>query len=90
MLNNDGEEVKQNITDVNLLTNNSKSFGTMSLTDKNLKKSRSSSATRIFKNADCMSLIIAYLLDLNRTKISNIFGNKVGPKCKLSLIEGPF
>ena len=62
----------------------------MSLTLKNLKKSLSSSATRMFKNVDCMSLRIVYLLDLNHTKMSNIFGNKEGPECKISLIQGQF
>ena len=61
MLNNDGEQVKPNITDANLLTINSKSFWTMSLTHKSLEKSRSSSATQMFKNADYMLLIIVYL-----------------------------
>ena len=44
----------------------------------------------MFKNADCISLRIAYLYNLNRTKISNIFGNKEGPESKLSLTDGSF
>ena len=60
----------------------------MSLTHKIIKKSRSFSVTRMFKNAGSMSIRTAYLKDLNRTKISNIFGNKEGPECKL--IDWPF
>ena len=72
---------------VNLLETSLKFFWSISL---NHKKSRSSSSTRMFKNADCMSPGIMYLWDLNRTKISNIFDNKEGSECKLSLIERSF
>ena len=47
-----GEQVRPSITDVNLLITSSKTFGSMSLTHKNFKKSRPSSATRMFKDAD--------------------------------------
>ena len=59
MLNNDGEQVKPNITDVKLLTIYSKSFWSVPLTHKNPQKS--SSAFRMFKNADSMSLRIVHL-----------------------------